>query len=168
MSPFAPKGDRSLRVIVAEMVAERSPGDLLTYDELGKALDLDPDERRDQIRQAVSAARPVVLADYKRALIADRGKGYRIALASEFAGLAQDHRRKADRQIGKALDIVKNVNEHELSPDELKRHRAVAMIIRNLHSRMTSAETRLQQLEEAVFGSGPPIIQGEVEPDEPA
>lgn len=166
MSPFRPKGDRSLRVIVAEMVAERSPGDLITYDELGKALDLDPDERRDQIRQAVSAARPVILADHKRALIAERGKGYRIAFAGEFAGLAQGHRRKADRQMGKALDIVKNVNERELSPDELKRHRAVAMIITNLHSRMTSAETRLQQLEEAVFGKPRPVIKGEVERDE--
>lgn len=166
MSPFAPKGDRSLRVIVAEMVAERSPGDLITYDELGKALDLDPDDRRDQIRQAVSVARPLILIDQKRALISVRGTGYRIAWASEFAGIAQEHRRKADRQIGKALDVVKNVNERELSPDELKRHRAVAMIITNLHSRMTSAESRLQQLEEAVFGSGPPVIQGEVERDE--
>jgi hypothetical protein len=166
MSPFAPKGDRSLRVIVAEMVAERSPGDLITYDELGTALDLDPDERRDQIRQAVSAARPLILADHKRALISDRGKGYRIAWASEFAGLAQEHRRKADRQIGKALDIVRNVNEKELSPEELKRHRAVAMVITNLHARMTSAESRLQQLEEAVFGSAPPVIQGHVEHDE--
>lgn len=168
MSPFRPKGDRSLRVIVAEMVAERSPGDLITYDELGKALDLDPDERRDQIRQAVSAARPVILADHKRALIAERGKGYRIAFAGEFAGLAQGHRRKADRQMGKALDIVKNVNERELSPEELKRHRAVAVIITNLHSRMTSAETRLQQLEEAVFGPKRPVIQGKVEQDESA
>lgn len=166
MSPFAPKGDRSLRVIVAEMVAQRTPGDLLTYEELGKALDLDPDERRDQIRQAVSAARPLALTDHKRALVPVRGKGYRIAWASEFAGIAQEHRRKADRQIGKALDVVKNVNEKELSPEELKRHRAVAIVITNLHMRMTSAESRLQQLEEAVFGAPRPVIQGEVEHDE--
>lgn len=155
-----------MRVIVAEMVAQGSPGDLITYDDLGKALDLDPDERRDQIRQAVSAARPLVLADQKRALIPVRGQGYRIAWASEFAGIAQEHRRKADRQIGKALDIVKNVNEKELTPDELRRHRAVAMVITNLHTRMTSAESRLQQLEEVVFGPRPPVIQGEVERDE--
>jgi hypothetical protein len=155
-----------MRVIVAEMVAQGSPGDLITYDDLGKALDLDPDERRDQIRQAVSAARPLVLADQKRALIPVRGEGYRIAWASEFAGIAQEHRRKADRQIGKALDIVRNVNEKELTPDELRRHRAVAMVITNLHTRMTSAESRLQQLEEVVFGPRPPVIQGEVERDE--
>lgn len=166
MSPFAPKGDRSLRVIVAEMVAERSPGDLISYEELGKALELDPDERRDQIRQAVSAARPLILVDHKRALVADKGKGYRIAWASEFAGIAQVHRRKADRQIGKALDVVKNVNESELSPEELKRHRAVAMVITNLHARVNSAESRLQQLEEAVFGKQPPVIKGEIERDE--
>jgi hypothetical protein len=166
LSPFAPKGDRSLRVIVAEMVGQRSPGDLLTYEELGKVLDLDPDERRDQIRQAVSAARPLVLIDQKRALIPVRGEGYRIAWASEFAGIATEYRRKADRSIGRALDVVRNVNEKELSPEELKRHRAVAVIITNLHTRMTSAESRLQQLEEAVFGKPRPVIPGEIERDE--
>jgi hypothetical protein len=162
MSPFKPKGDRSLRAIVASLTASASPGDLLAYKDLAIALDL-PENDRTQIRQAVSAARPVILRDHNRALIPVRGEGYRIAYANEFAGLAQDHRRKADRQMTKALDIVSNVNEQELSPQELQRHRAVAMVIKNLHNRMTGAESRLEQLEKAVFGERPPTIQGRVE-----
>jgi hypothetical protein len=165
MSPFQPKGDRSMRVIVAELVANTTPGDLITYETLAEALDLDEKEQRDQIRQAVSAARQTVLRDYNKALVAIRGEGYRVALAREFAGLAQGHRQKADRQMTKALDIVKHVDENQLSPAELQRHRAVATIITTLHSRLTDAESRLQQLEAAVFGKKPPVIQGEVEPE---
>lgn len=163
MSPFIPKGDRSFRVIVADLISKSSPGDLLSYRELGRALGVDPDERRDQIRQAVSAARPVLLRDHQRALVAERGEGYRVAKANEFAGLAQDHRRRADRQMDKALAVVTNVNETELNAEELKRHRAVAMVIKNLHNRINSAESRLQQLEDAVFGAKPPVLQGQVE-----
>ena len=160
--PFVPKGARSLRVIAAELVAQATPGDLLTYHALGRAMGIDSVNNRDQIRQAISAARPVMLKDYKRTVVAQRGEGYRVALANEFAGLAQDHRRRADRQISKALDIVINVNEKELSAAELERHRAVALVIRNLHSRMTGAEDRLARLESAVFGQRV-IVPGTVE-----
>lgn len=167
MSPFKPKGDRSLRTIVADLTSKASPGDLLTYRTLAFALEL-PEDDRTQIRQAVSAARDVILKDQNRALIAVRGEGYRVAYANEFAGLAQGHRRRADRQMTKALDIVSNVNESELSPEDLKRHRAVAMVIRNLHNRMSGAESRLEQLEKAVFGERPPTIQGRVEKSDQA
>lgn len=165
MSPFKPKGDRSMRVVVAEIVANTEPGNLITYEVLAEALDLDEEKERDQIRQAVSAARQTVLRDHNKALVAIRGEGYRVALAREFAGLAQGHRQKADRQMTKALDIVKHVDENQLSPAELQRHRAVATVITNLHARMTDAEERLQQLEAAVFGKKPPVIQGEIEPE---
>lgn len=152
MAPFQPKGDRSLRIIAAELVASGQPGDMLTYEQLGEALGLDPMHRRDQIRQAVSAARNVLLIDHKRTVVAVRGEGYRIALANEFAGIAQNHRQRADRQIAKAYDVVTHVNEAELSREELERHRAVALVISNLHTRLTGAETRLENLEAAVFG----------------
>ena len=155
-----------MRVIVAEIVANTEPGTLIEYKTLADALDLDENEQRDQIRQAVSAARQTILRDHNKALVAIRGEGYRVALAREFAGLAQGHRQKADRQMTKALDIVKHVDEKQLSPAELQRHRAVATVITNLHSRLTDAESRLEQLEATVFGKKPPpVIQGEVEPE---
>jgi hypothetical protein len=163
MAPFSPKGDRSQRTIVAELAANADYGDELTYARLGRALGLDGDDDRAQIRQAVAAARDLLTLDHNRALIAVRGKGYRVARPGEHAGLAQQHRRKADRQITRALAVVTHVDESAMTPDELRRNRAVALLIGNLASRMTSAETRLQQLENAVFGDGPQVIQGKVE-----
>ena len=122
-----------MRVIVAELVANADPGDLITYQTLAEALDLDEKEQRDQIRQAVSAARSTLLRDHNRAVVAIRGEGYRVALAREFAGLAQGYRQKADRAMTTALDIVNHVDEKQLSPAELQRHRAVATVITTLH-----------------------------------
>lgn len=164
MSPFTPKGQRALRVIIARLAAERPYGTVISYSELATALGLpDDDKGRPQIRQAVSAARNILLKDHSKTLTAERGKGYRVALPGEFAGIAQDHRSRADRQIGKALDIIDHAPVSQMTPDERERHRAVGVLIHNLHSRMTSAEQRLADLEAAVYGPGPRTIQGEVE-----
>lgn len=166
MSPFEPKGSRALRVIIAEMAAKAAYGDVLTFTELAEAISVQDDEAgRAQVRQAVSAARPVLLADHGRALVAVRSKGYRVALPGELAGIAQDHRRRADRQIGKALAVIDQADMSTASDDERKRFQAVGVVIRNLHSRMTTAEQRLADLEDAVFGQQPrrKVISGKVE-----
>lgn len=166
MSPFTPKGSRALRVIITELAAAANYGDVLTFTELAQAIDAsDDDAGRGQVRQVVSAARPLLLADHGRLLVAVRGKGYRVALPGEAAGVAQDHRRRADRQISKAVAIVDSADTTGMSPEELKRFMAVGMVIRNLHGRMTAAEQRLADLEDAVFGQAPrqKVIPGKVE-----
>lgn len=164
VSPFTPKGSRALRVIITEMAAKAQFGDVLTFTELAQAIDTSDDEPgRAQVRQAVSTARPLLLGDHGRLLVAVRGKGYRVALPGEASGIAQDHRRRADRQIGKAVAIIDSADTKGMTPEELRRFTAVGMVIRNLHSRMTSAEQRLADLEDAVFGGGPKVIPGKIE-----
>ena len=166
MSPFEPKGSRALRVIITELAAKAAYGDVFTFTELAQAITVeDDDSGRAQVRQAVSAARPLLLSDHGRALVAVRGKGYRVALPGELAGIAQDHRRRADRQISKALAVVDQADMTAATDDERKRFQAVGVVIRNLHSRMTSAEQRLADLEDAVFGQKPrrKVIAGKVE-----
>ena len=166
MSPFQPKGSRALRLVIAELAAEAKPGDLLPFGVLAEAIGVEDDEAgRAQVRQVVSAARPLLLQDHKRALVAERGRGYRVALPGEFAGIAEDHRGRANRQMGKALAVIEHADEAAMTPEELKRHRAVGVVIRNLHGRLTSAEQRLADLEAAVFGPPRPVIPGHVEED---
>lgn len=162
MSPFAPKGSRSHRVIVTELAAEAKAGDILTFTQLAEALGVDEGDRS-QVRQAVSAARQTLLTRHHRALVAIRGTGYRVALPGEFAGLAEGHKDRASNQIAKALAVVENAPESEMSPAELKRHRAVSLVMRNLNNRLTSVESRLADLEEAIFGPEPVVIQGRAE-----
>lgn len=164
---FKPRGSRALRVIVAEMAVKAGRGSLLTFAELAEAIGVADDEPgHARVRQAVAAARPVLLVDHRIALVADRGKGYRTAWPDEFAGIAQDHRRKSDKQIGKALAVIEHAPVDDMSPDELKRFQATAIVIRNLHGRMTSAEQRIADLEAAVerlTGPSRKVIPGEVE-----
>ena len=166
MSPFKPKGYCSMRVIVAGVLAANTEPGILIPRLLADALELDENEQRDQIRQeSPPPGRPSSMCITTRRS-SRSGPSLRVALAREFAGLAQYRRRLADRQMSKALDIVTHVDEKQLSPAELQRHRAVALIITNLHSRMTDAESRLQQLEARnSLGKQPPVIQGEVEPE---
>jgi len=169
VSPFSPKGSRALRVIVTEMAAAADYGDILTFPDLAEALNLADDEAgRAQVRQTVSAARPLLLQDHGRALVAVRGIGYRVALPGELAGIAQDHRRKADRQISKALAVVDHADMTAATDEERRRFQAVGIVIRNLHNRMTSAEQRLADLEDAVFGQGPKVVPGEIVKDSEA
>lgn len=164
MSPFTPKGARALRVIVAEMAASRAYGVLIEYSELAEALGIPDTERgRPQLRQAVSAARPILLKDYSKTLTPERNRGYRVALPGEFAGIAQDHRSRADKQISKALAVIDHAPIDDMTPEERQRYQAVAMVIHNLHARTTSAEQRLADLEAAVYGRSPQTIQGRIE-----
>ena len=166
MSPFTPKGSRALRVIITEIAAKADYGDVLAFADLAAAIDVQDDEQgRGQVRQTVSAARPLLLNDHGRALVAVRGKGYRVALPGEMAGVAQDHRRRADRSIGRALAVIDKADMTSATDEERKRFQAVGIVIRNLHSRMTSAEQRLADLEDAIFGQKPQrkVIPGEIE-----
>jgi len=163
VSPFTPKGSRAIRIIITEMAAKADFGDVIPFADLAGAIDVGDDEAgRSQVRQAVSAARPLLLNDHGRALVAVRGVGYRVARPGEMAGIAQDHRQRADRQIGKALAIIDKADMSAASEEERRRFQAVGIVIRNLHNRMNSAEQRLADLEEAVFGPGPKILPGEV------
>jgi hypothetical protein len=166
MAAFQPKGSRAIRVIVVELTAGHTRGDLITFAEIAQAIGLsgnDDDSERAQVRQAVSAARPLMLRDHNIALVAERGKGYRVARAGEFAEIAQDHRRKSDRAISRALAHIDNAPVKDMTPEERARHQAVGIVIRNLHSRMTSAEQRLADLESIVFGPPRKVIPGQVE-----
>jgi hypothetical protein len=151
-------------VIVAELAAGTPRGEVLPYGKLADAIGVkDNQAGRSQIRQAVSAARPIVLRDHNMALVPVRNLGYRVAYPGEFAGIAQDHRRRSDRQLSKALAVIDNAPLADMTPAERKRHEAVGLVLRNVVSRMSSAEQRLADLETVVYGPPRKVIRGEVE-----
>jgi hypothetical protein len=174
MAPFVPRGDRSLRVIVTELALAASYSEVLTFARLGEALDLDPDADRHRIRQAVASARPGLLKRHGRALIADRGTGYRVARPGEFAGIAEHLREQGQHRFSRALAVIERAPEADMTPDELRRHRATGLIIRNLNERVSNTEQllgdarqRLADLEDAVFGRPPATIPGKVDTGQP-
>jgi hypothetical protein len=174
MAAFAPKGDKSLRVIVTELAVAAAYNEVLTFGQLGAALSLDPDDEHDRsrIRQAVGTARPGLLKRHQRALISDRGAGYRVARPGEFAGVADRLREQGEKRFSRALAVIEHAPQADMTPAELHRHRAIGLVIRNLNDRVSNTEQlladargRLADLEDAVFGKPPATIQARPEPD---
>lgn len=153
MAAFKPKGSRALRVIIAERAAAEQYGTVLTFAELAAELGAaDNEAGRALVRQSVSAARPLLLRDYSKALVAVRGHGYRVAEPGEFAGIAQEHRGRADRSLHRALATVDHAPVEHMTQAERARHNAVSTVLHNVVSRMTAAEKRLADLEAIVYG----------------
>lgn len=164
MSPFRPKGDRSLRVIVADLAAKADHGTLLTFAALAEAIGAQDDEAgRNQVRQVVSAARPLLLSDHGRALVAVRRQGYRVATPGEMTGVAQDYRARGDESFRKALVVYDKADTKSMTTGELAIFRAASSGFRAMHRRMNAQEDRISDLEEAVYGRRRPVIPGKVE-----
>jgi hypothetical protein len=166
MAAFQPKGSRAIRVIVTELAAKASRGDLIPFDQIADAIGVSREDRS-AVRQAVSAARPLMLRDHNIALVAERGKGYRVALAGEFVGIAQDYRRKSDRAIGRSIAHIEFAPVKEMTEAERKRWEATGIVLRALHKRMTSAEQRLADIERVLFGPPRKTIAGHLEDEDP-
>lgn len=170
MAAFKPRGEKSLRVIVTEMAAAAAYSEVLTFDRLGEALNLDPDAGRNRIRQAVTSARTGLLKHHHRILVTDRGTGYRVARPGEFSGVAEHYRKQGQRHFARALAVIEHAPVTDMAPAEQRHYRAVGLVIRNLNERVGNTEQllgdarqRLAELEDAVFGPPPPTIPGRAE-----
>lgn len=166
MALFTPKGDRSQRVIVAELAAGAAYGDVLSFEALREALGVPagPDDAvRASVRQAVSGARRKLLQDHCRALVAVRGQGYRVARPGEFAGIAQDYRERSDRALHSALSYIECAPTDDMTPAERKRHEAYGVVLRNLNARVGHAEERLGAIEKVLGIGARKTVPGTVE-----
>lgn len=164
-APFAPtfRDGKSGGRLVAELAAGKPYGTLLTYAELADHLDVDVTEMP-RILGAVNRAKRLALRESQRALVAVPGKGFRILHPNEMTGLAIQHRNKSDRQIRKAIAVIKGTDDAELTDAERARHYHVGMVLEALHDRQRDTEARVTRLEELMLSGGrrPKVIPGEL------
>lgn len=115
MQLFMPKGAVSRRKILTRLVREHNPGDVLTYEQLGEALEVGS---KREIQSAVNGAKLTIEKETNHALIAVQNVGYRIILANEHLALALAHQKKSVRQVKRAKSKVDHVPLTDLSSDE--------------------------------------------------
>lgn len=110
MSPFQPAGERARWRIVYDLLVKTETGGTVTYEQLGEALDLDPESDRHLIQMAVrrAAAEHEVLGG--RALDVVINKGYRIVHVPEHLMLARRHQRKAGKALARGRSKVDHVD----------------------------------------------------------
>ena len=116
-APFEPIGKQARWKTVYELLAKASTNDLVTYDELGEALGLDPDGERSLIQQAIHRAAKEHERNDKRAIDAIPGKGYRVVEPTEHLELARRHQKKSGRSLARGASKVINVDLNGLEPE---------------------------------------------------
>jgi hypothetical protein len=162
----------SRRAELVSALADAGPGAAFTFAELAGLLGLDPDQDRTRLRFAIAAARPDLLRDHMLAIVADRGAGYRLALPGEHADLARRAREASDRRIGQAVTLVEYTDLDALTLEQREAHaktRRAVLLLAHAHAqlaqRVEQQESRLAELERAVFGghADPPADDGHEE-----
>lgn len=154
MSPFEPLGTRSRwRIIYEDVLTTRDHGSVVTYAELGKALDLDPDDDRHTIQMAVRRAAREYEEEDKRALDAVPNVGYRVVQAAEHMALARRQQRRSHRALRAGKSKVDNVDLAALDPEARKAFEVVARAFAmqmDFNRRMDIRQKRLEDTTKAV------------------
>jgi len=126
MSPFVPTGDQARWRIVYDLLAKAAVNDTITYEEIGDALDLDPEDGRHAIQMAVRrAAREHEVRD-NRALDAVPNVGYRVVQVPEHLDLARRHQRKAGKSLERGRSKVDHVDLSGVDDDTKRAFEVVA------------------------------------------
>lgn len=117
MTPFEPVGDEARWRVLYRLMKDAASGALLTYEAMAGALALDPKTDRHTMQLAMRrAARELELED-RRAIVAVRGEGYRVANADQHFELARMHQGKSVNSLERAKSKTDNVDYNHLSPD---------------------------------------------------
>lgn len=123
---------------------------MLTYENMGSALDLDPDEDRHAIQMAMRrAAREHEVMD-KRTIEPVANEGYRVVQAPEKLRLAQGDQKKSSRALARGHSKVVNVDLNGLNQDTRKAFEIVAMAFAEQREFVRRLDVRQSRLEEAV------------------
>jgi hypothetical protein len=117
LSPFQPSGEQARWRVAYGVLQAAEVNSVVTYDELGEALSLDPDRDRHAIQMAIRRAAQELEEQDKRAIDAIPNKGYRIVEAPEHLVLARRHHRKAGRSLARGHSKAVNVDLTGVDPD---------------------------------------------------
>lgn len=164
MPPFTPsyRDGLSAATLVTALAKDKPYDYILSFEEIAKQLGIEVDDSV-RIRSAAARAKPRLLREHMRALEAVPGKGYKVLRPGEHARLATSHRRKSDRQIRRAIAVIKGADERDMTEPERQRHQKVGMALNLLYERQVDTEQRVARLEALMLGNTTPkIVPGQV------
>lgn len=116
MPPFQPIGSEARWRIVYDLLAAASTGDVVTYDDLAQALDLNPETDRQAMQSAMRRAAKHHERTDKRAVDAVPNVGYRVVEAPEHLQLARRYQKRAGNALASGHSKAVNVDLAGLEP----------------------------------------------------
>lgn len=117
MSPFTPLGDSARWRVLYGLLRTKDVGEIITYEDMAAALELDPLRDRQALRVAFRQAAMHYEEEDRRAVDVIRGVGYCVVDAVAQLGLARRHGRKAGRQLKMAYSKSVNVDLSKETPE---------------------------------------------------
>lgn len=156
-TPSRSNGQSDVDVIVS-LVSSASPMTVLTHSQMMAALQegLTQPVTLERARNARARAETRMLREIGRTLEAVHGIGYRVAKAAEHKRMSGARKRRADRQMFRGVQLLKNVRWDELSDEQRKAHEAQLVIMSSLYENQRSFDRRLRRAEDAIMS----IVRG--------
>lgn len=125
--PFEPAGDTARWRIIYDLLIKASIDQVITYQEMGEALALDPEADRHAIQMAVRRAAKEHEVTDGRALDVVPNTGYRIVTVPEHLTLAKRHQKKASRALARGQSKVEHVDLTGVDPETKRAFEVVAL-----------------------------------------
>jgi hypothetical protein len=150
MSPFTPKGDRARWRAVYDLLRGSAVGDVITYEQIGEALDLDPEDDRHRIQMAVRRAAKEHEEQDRRAIEVVPNSGYRIVEAPEHLRLARKQQKKSSRALVRGHSKVTHVDLSGMDPDTRHAFEVVARAFTMQMEFNKRFDVRQERIENAV------------------
>lgn len=111
---FKPIAERARWRMVYDLMRDVGIGGTVTYEQMGEALDLDPEQFRHELQMAARRAGLELERVDRRAADAVRNVGYRIVEPAEILGLGRRRNRKAGKQIQRGAITTQAVDLNEV------------------------------------------------------
>ncbi|GAA3441049.1 hypothetical protein [Planomonospora venezuelensis] len=163
MPTFAPIGDQARWRTVYEHLKAANIGDVVTYEQLGEALGLNPEKERHPIQMAVRRAAKEYQDVDKRALDSVPNQGYRIVEASEHLVLARRQQARSSRALERGHRVATNVDLNQVDDHTRRALEAVATAFSYQMEFNRRFDVRQRRLEQAVAAQSERVERTETE-----
>jgi hypothetical protein len=150
--PFEPLGAKSRKQMVIDLFSDKGPDAVVTYDQLGEALDLHPVRQRNVIRTVVHTASGALTVEHRKVLASVRNVGYRVIRPEEHVQHAAKLQRKAGKQVVVAREQVDAVDLESLSEEGRRIAMAAGAVLAYQATQLQRLDLRQKGLEKLVEG----------------
>jgi hypothetical protein len=154
MTPFTPSREdgRSDRQVVYELVQDAEPETMLTYEQVQEALQegLDVTVTRVRAYQAIQSASRMLMREKRRALRTIPGIGARVMRADEHLPVALGRKERAEHQIKRGIELLRNTRIDELDPAQRAIHEGTTLLFAGFYQGMRETSRRVSRQEDAI------------------
>ncbi len=143
---------RSNAEVICDLIADYSPGTIIKYDEICKALAVNTDRTYEipAVQSIICQSENKLATRLSRCLVNIRGLGYKVALAEEHQRIAGTKKDRAQKLLKRGVNVLKHVRWEEMDDNQRRAHEGQLMILGALTSAMDGIEQRLRRVENAI------------------